>query len=105
MTTLLNGGASFGCVVAGLFFLTFWRESRDRLFLAFAAAFWIFAIDYAVLGVIPLADESRPYVFLLRLVGFVILLAGIAGKNWQSRPSAQGPRRPPPRDHPAGGPG
>ena len=52
------------------FFARFWRESADRLFVCLAAAFWIFAVNYAVLGMLPLADERRAYAFALRLVGF-----------------------------------
>ena len=85
MLMFLNGVIAMGLFVAGLFFLKFWRGSKDRLFLTFGLAFWIFAINYAVLGLAAFADEQRPYVFLLRLVGFVAILWGVADKNWNSR--------------------
>ena len=81
MSTFLDGAVAMGCVVAGLFFLRFWRDTADRLFLYFASAFWVFAIGYGVLGMVPLADEKRQYVFLLRLVGFGAIIWGIAQKN------------------------
>ena len=34
---LVSGAIVMGYAVAGLFFLRFWRETRDRLFLIFAA--------------------------------------------------------------------
>jgi len=77
----LNGVTTAGCATVGLFFLKFWRESTDRLFLAFALAFWILAIDYAVLGVVRFADESRVYVFVFRVLAFGLILAGIVDKN------------------------
>lgn len=82
MLAFLDGAVAMGFLIAGLLFLKFWREARDRLFLTFALAFWIFAVDYALLGLLTFADEGRPYVFLLRLVGFVVMLWGIAAKNW-----------------------
>jgi len=77
----LNGSTAMACFVAGLFFIRFWRESGDRLFFCLTAAFWIFAINYAALGVLPEADERRTYVFALRLVGFVAILIGILLKD------------------------
>jgi hypothetical protein len=81
MVNFLHGVAAMACAVSGLFFLRFWRQSRDGIFLSFAVAFWVFAVDYAVLGLVPLANERRPYVFGLRLVGFGVILWGIARKN------------------------
>lgn len=89
MTTFINGAVAMGFFSVGLFFLKFWRDSRDRLFMIFALAFWTFAIDYAMLGVVPLANEQRPYVFLLRLVGFVAILCGIADKHRGAGPRAR----------------
>ena len=86
MTSVLNGATAMGGFVAGLLFLRFWRETRDSLFLMFSLAFWIFAVDYGLLGLVPFADESRQYVFLLRLVGFLVLLYGIVMKNRTARP-------------------
>ena len=84
MVVFLDGMITMGCAIAGLIFLRVWRQSRERLLLSFAIAFWIFAVSYASLGLVPLADERRPYVFLLRLIGFVVILAAIADKNWRS---------------------
>lgn len=77
----LNGVTTAGCATAGLFFFKFWRDSTDRLFLAFALAFWMLAIDYAVLGIGRFADESRVYVFVFRLLAFGLILAGILDTN------------------------
>ena len=65
----------------GLFFWRFWRQSVDRLFLMFALAFWILAIDRAVLGLVSVASEWREYIFLMRLVAFCLILYGIVDKN------------------------
>jgi hypothetical protein len=77
----LYGASAMGCAVAGLYFLRFWRESFDRLFLMFALAFWLLAANYALLGTIQFANENRVYVFTVRLVAFCLILYGIFDKN------------------------
>ena len=77
----LYGASAMGCAVAGLYFLRFWRESFDRLFLLFAFAFWLLAVNYALLGTIQFANETRVYIFSLRLVAFCLILYGIFDKN------------------------
>ena len=84
MALFLDGALALGYAVAGLYFFRFWRDSDDDLFACFAVAFWMFAISYAVPGLVPLADEKRPYVFLIRLIGFGAILWGVARKNRSS---------------------
>jgi|SRR5205809_8001538 len=81
MASFLDGAAAMACLAVGTFFVRFWRESQDRLFLCLAAAFLIFAINYTVLGLLPLADQSRAYAFALRLIGFVAILIGVMLKD------------------------
>ena len=81
MASFLNGAVAMACLGIGVFFVRFWRESADRLFLCLAAGFAVFAINYAVLGVLPLADERRAYAFALRLAGLIAILIGVALKD------------------------
>jgi hypothetical protein len=81
MNTFLQGAVAMGCAIAGLFFMRFWRDSRDRLFLRFAFAFWMLAVSYALLGLISFATDWRVYVFLVRLAAFCLILLGIVEKN------------------------
>ena len=81
MVTFLHGAAAMGSLIAGLFFLRFWRETHDRLFMTFALAFWLIAVERVVLGMIGTATEWREYVYLLRLGAFCIILYGIVQKN------------------------
>lgn len=69
----------------GLFFLRFWMESRDRLFRFFAAAFFILAIQRV--GVVLVADfaEHLGLLYGVRLVAFLLILAGIFDKNRRAR--------------------
>lgn len=81
IASFLDGAAAMACLAVGVFFARFWRESEDRLFACLATAFWVFAINYAVLGLLPFADERRAYAFVLRLVGFVAILVGVTSKS------------------------
>jgi hypothetical protein len=81
LVAFLRGATALGCLVAGLFFLRFWRTTTDRLFWWFALAFMILAIDFTVLGLVPLATEWRVYVYGVRLLAFCLILYGIIEKN------------------------
>jgi DNA-binding MarR family transcriptional regulator len=77
----IYGAVAMGCAAAAVFFLRFWRHSRDRLFMYFATAFGVLAVSYVQLGTMTFATESRVYVFVVRLVAFCIILWGIFEKN------------------------
>lgn len=77
----LHGAVAMGCAIVGIFFLRFWRQSQDRLFLRFAWAFWILALSYVLLGLVAFATEWRVYVFIVRLLAFCMILYGIFEKN------------------------
>lgn len=81
---LASGALVMGYAVAGMFFLRFWRQSRDRLFLMFSAAFWILAAQRFLLT-IGLSREEDVWLYGLRLLAFAIILVAILDKN---RPSA-----------------
>ena len=64
--------------MAGLFFLRFWTLSRDRLFLLFCVAFWIFAVNWLLLA---LGGPLSEHVYVLRLLTFLVIAAAIVDKN------------------------
>jgi hypothetical protein len=68
------------CVVVGLFFLRFWRRTRDRLFLIFAAAFLLMGLNWLLLATIG-REETHTALYLIRLVAFVLIIIGIVDKN------------------------
>jgi hypothetical protein len=78
---LLSGALVFAYAVSGAHFLRFWRRTGDRLFAHFAAAFWLFALNQLVVSVPVVTDETNGYVYLLRVLGFVIILIAIVDKN------------------------
>jgi hypothetical protein len=82
---LLAGVVAMGFAIAGLFFVRFWRSTRESLFLIFAIAFWLFAANQALSGIYsPSADANFAF-YSLRLIGFVLIAVAIVLKNLKSR--------------------
>jgi hypothetical protein len=77
----LSGGITMGFVVAGLFFLRFWKRTREGLFLAFASAFWLLGLAQALLSFTDIPVEERSWLYLLRLAAFSLILLSIWRKN------------------------
>jgi hypothetical protein len=77
----LSGAVTFGFVVAGLFLLRFWTRTRDPLFLTFAVAFWLLGLNQALLALADIPVEERSWLYLIRLLAFVLILVAIARKN------------------------
>lgn len=77
----LSGSVTFGMVAVAVFFLRFWSRSRDRLFLAFAAAFALLGLVQGLLAFTAMAIEERSWLYLLRLLAFLIIIVAIVGKN------------------------
>jgi uncharacterized protein DUF5985 len=80
-TQVLSGAITMGYMVVGLFFLRFWRDTRDRLFLSFAIAFWILAIQRLALVLTRHMVETGTGLYLVRLFAFLLILAAIIDKN------------------------
>lgn len=81
MTGLLMGAAALGSAAIGLFFLRFWRETRDRLFLAFAVAFFIFAANRVVIRLAERDSEELLPVYGLRAAAFLVIILAIIDRN------------------------
>jgi hypothetical protein len=77
----LSGAITAGFVVAGLFFLRFWKRTGDGLFLAFAFAFWLLGLTQALLALTDFPVEERSWMYLIRLAAFVLILVAIWRKN------------------------
>jgi hypothetical protein len=77
----LSGVITMGFAVAGLFFLRFWKRTRDGLFLAFALAFWLLGSVQAMLALTDFAAEERSLFYLVRLAAFVLILIAVWMKN------------------------
>jgi len=81
LTPFLSGAICMGLFVISLYFLRFWKKTRDRLFLFFAAAFVLMLIEWAVRTFASMQTASAPGVYLIRLLAFVMFIAAIVDKN------------------------
>ena len=80
LVLFLSGVLAMGYAVAALFFLRFWRQTHDRLFALFAAAFALLAVHRSLLA-IGTADAF----YLLRLAAYALIIIAIVDKNRDAR--------------------
>ena len=88
LSAVVSGMLVMGYAVGGLFFLRFWRQSRDRLFGIFAAAFWLLAAQRLALALSDDPNGEQLLLYGIRLLAFVLILAAIVDKNRGSRQPA-----------------
>ena len=81
MIEFLSGAVTLGFLVGAGFFARFWRKTGDRLFLAFAVAFVLLALNQLAALWLGAADERVAYAYLLRVLGFILILGAIVDKN------------------------
>ena len=81
MHDFLLGAMATLCWIAMLFFLRFWRMTGDRLFVMFAAAFFLLGLTRLGLALANEPSEGETYLYWIRLVAFLIILAAIVDKN------------------------
>lgn len=79
------GAIAMGYAVAGLFFLRFWRNTRDRLFLLFAVAMFVLAVNRVAYGLLVIEEQPGGQQYWVRLAAFALILLAILDKN-RSRP-------------------
>lgn len=81
MIAFLRGAVAMSCVVAGLFFVRFWRDSRERLMLVLAGTFFILGVSWTMLATSGARDEANAHIYALRALAFGLLAVGIFDKN------------------------
>lgn len=67
--------------IAGAFFLKFWRQTRDVLFLAFGAAFIIEGINRICVLLLEQPNRGHVAIYLVRLLCYVLILGAIVLRN------------------------
>lgn len=82
MIAFLHGMVTMGFIIAGLFFLRFWRRTKDGLFVVFAFAFWLLALNDALISRPGSARPSQSWEFLPSLGAFGLLILAILIKNF-----------------------
>jgi hypothetical protein len=81
----LSGAVALGFLICGLFFLRFWRRTRDQLFLAFALAFGLLGLGQTILALANIPTEERGSLYLIRLAAFAVIIFAILRKNRSAR--------------------
>lgn len=78
--SLFMQGAILACsLVSALFFLRFWRQTKDSLFAYFAAAFLLLGL--VRISLTFLTEEAKTGLYLLRFVAFLLIIFAIIDKN------------------------
>ena len=85
MPEFLLGAIAMACGTIGLFFLRFWRRTRDRLFMFFALAFWLLCLNWLALAFAD-RDEPQTALYAVRLLAFGLIIVAIWDKNRRPHP-------------------
>jgi peptidoglycan/LPS O-acetylase OafA/YrhL len=81
----IGGALMLGYLVLGLFFLKFWRRTRDPLFMMFAFAFWLLAANAIAVSATEGVDLDVGWTYVLRLLAFVLIIVAIIRKNTETK--------------------
>lgn len=81
MIDFLAGAVTVGFLVAAGFFVRYWRRTAERLFLIFAVAFAILALNQLLASLLRVVSEPDSFVYALRVLAFALILVAIVDKN------------------------
>ena len=84
-TLFLWGALTMASLAIALFFWRFWRLSRDRIFVGFAIAFLLLAMNWLGLAFLRPTDETRHWFYIFRLAAFLTILWSVIDKNRRPR--------------------
>jgi hypothetical protein len=81
-SAMLLGAIAATSIAIGLFFFKYWRSSRDRFHLLFAASFLIEGLNRTAVGVAGLS-EYEPLNYGIRFFSYALIVVAIWDKNRQ----------------------
>ena len=81
LNAFLSGGTAVACGMISLCFVRYWRRSGIRLFLLFSIAFLLLTAERLVLVIANPDTEFVPYIYLIRLAAFLVIIAAIVDQN------------------------
>ncbi len=88
----LSGICMATFAASGVFFLKFWKASRDPFYLHFSIACWLLAFERVVvvtlsymLNLMTPEDESGSWIYIIRLVAFLIIFMAVLKKNQSAK--------------------
>lgn len=80
LSLFLGGAISLASLVVALFFLRFWRATRDIFFLYFALSFALESANRAVSVMLHLSDDN-PVFYGARVIAYGLIIVAIWQKN------------------------
>jgi hypothetical protein len=81
INNVIVGAVAMASLVAALFFLRFWRTTKDRFFLLFALSFAIDGATRFALSISGVSAEYEPFFYGSRLITFGLIIIAIVDKN------------------------
>jgi O-antigen/teichoic acid export membrane protein len=95
MSDFLQGGTTVAAFAIAVFFLRYWRDTADRLFAVFSAAFLLFGVSRVALHLLDTDSETRVWVYALRAAAFLAIIFAVVDKNMHGTGEQrdQAPRR------------
>jgi phosphoglycerol transferase MdoB-like AlkP superfamily enzyme len=84
VSEFLQGATFLASLAVALFFLRFWRETREPLFAVLSGAFVVFAANRVLLAVLE-SEDRRLWVYATRALVFALIAAAVVAKNLDRR--------------------
>jgi len=81
LNAFVSGALALGFGAIALFFHSFWRRTKIRLFGLFSLAFVLLTIERIVLVAVNVDDEFAPYIYVIRLTAFLVIIGAIIDHN------------------------
>jgi hypothetical protein len=92
MNEMLVGAIAMAWLIAALFFLRFWKSTKDRFFLFFATAFAIEGLNRVLFWQTARVTEDIEAYYFIRLAAYGLILLAILDKN-RSRNKSKPPEK------------
>jgi hypothetical protein len=77
----IAGAITMGYLTVAVFFLKFWRRTRDSLFLIFAGAFCLLAANQTAVVLVGNQPREAGIIYLMRLAAFILIIVAVTLKN------------------------
>lgn len=85
MSNFLYGAIFMAAATAAIFFLRFYRRTRDRFFMYFFASFALESSSRLL--AVMWGDQNNDWLYVLRIVTYALILIAIIDKNLPREPS------------------
>ncbi|HYP07808.1 MAG TPA: DUF5985 family protein [Bryobacteraceae bacterium] len=69
-------------LTAAVFFLRFWKETRDRFFLTFAGSFFVEGVSRVALLFVDRPSQPHSIIYVIRMLASLLIVWAILQKNY-----------------------